>query len=101
MVRLLKLGSTVIVSRDQRSVSRMVGRAIIAGLMSAGINVQNLEATAIPISRATVNNTPDVAGGIHIRLEPDRSDYLLIEFFDRQGISISKSQEKKNRRCLL
>ena len=91
----LKLGSTVIVSRDQRGVSRMVGRAIIAGLMSAGINVQNLEATAIPISRAMTTKMVDVSGGIHIRLEPNRPDYLLIEFFDRQGISISKSQEKK------
>ncbi|MBE9045103.1 mannose-1-phosphate guanyltransferase [Pleurocapsales cyanobacterium LEGE 10410] len=91
----LKLGSTVIVSRDQRSVSRMVGRAIIAGLMSAGINVQNLEATAIPISRTMMTNVFDVSGGIHIRLEPDKPDYLLIEFFDKQGISISKSQEKK------
>ncbi|WP_019504879.1 mannose-1-phosphate guanyltransferase [Pleurocapsa sp. PCC 7319] len=91
----LKLGSTVIVSRDQRSVSRMVGRAIIAGLMSAGINVQNLEATAIPIARAIMTNLIDVSGGIHIRLEPDRPDYLLIEFFDKQGINISKSQEKK------
>lgn len=91
----LKLGSTVLVSRDQRSVSRMVGRAIIAGLMSAGINVQNLEATAIPIARTMMTKMVDMAGGIHIRLEPDRPDYLLIEFFDRQGISISKSQEKK------
>ena len=91
----LKLGSTVIVSRDQRSVSRMIGRAMIAGLMSAGINVRNLEATAIPISRTIMTTTIDVAGGIHIRLEPNRPDYLLIEFFDRKGISISKSQEKK------
>ena len=92
----LKLGSTVIVSRDQRSVSRMIGRAIVAGLMSAGVHVQNLEATAIPIARTMmVTNLMDVAGGIHIRLEPDKPDYLLIEFFDRQGISISKSQEKK------
>ncbi|MEO0013774.1 MAG: hypothetical protein RLZZ535_2163, partial [Cyanobacteriota bacterium] len=91
----LKLGSTVIVSRDQRSVSRMVGRAIISGLMSTGINVQNLEATAIPIARTMMTTMIDVIGGIHIRLEPNRADYLLIEFFDRQGISISKSQEKK------
>ena len=91
----LKLGSTVIVSRDQRSVSRMIGRAMIAGLMSAGINVQNLEATAIPITRTMMTTMIDVAGGIHIRLEPNRPDYLLIEFFDRQGISVSKSQEKK------
>ncbi len=92
----LKLGSTVIISRDQRSVSRMIGRAMVAGLMSAGVHVQNLEATAIPIARTMmVTNFMDVAGGIHIRLEPDKPDYLLIEFFDRQGISISKSQEKK------
>ena len=91
----LKLGSTVIVSRDQRMVSRMIGRAMIAGLMSAGINVQNLEATAIPITRTMMTTTIDISGGIHIRLEPNRPDYLLIEFFDRQGISISKSQEKK------
>ena len=91
----LKLGSTVLVSRDQRSVSRMIGRAMIAGLMSAGVNVQNLEATAIPISRTMMTNLIDVSGGIHIRLEPNRPDYLLIEFFDRQGISISKSAEKK------
>ena len=91
----LKLGSTVLVSRDQRSVSRMIGRAMIAGLMSAGVNVQNLEATAIPISRTMMTNMVDVSGGIHIRLEPTRPDYLLIEFFDRQGISISKSKEKK------
>jgi mannose-1-phosphate guanylyltransferase / phosphomannomutase len=91
----LKLGSTVLVSRDQRSVSRMIGRAMIAGLMSAGVNVQNLEATAIPIARTMMNNLSDLSGGIHIRLEPNRPDYLLIEFFDRQGISISKSKEKK------
>ncbi len=90
----LKVGSTVLVSRDQRSVSRMVARSLIAGLMSAGIHVQNLEATAIPISR-TMTTTLGVVGGIHIRLEPDRPDHILIEFFDKHGINISKSREKK------
>ena len=90
----LKLGSTVLVSRDQRSVSRMVSRSLISGLMSAGINVQNLEATAIPISR-TMTTTLSVVGGIHVRLYPDRPDYVLIEFFDKQGINISKAKEKK------
>ncbi len=91
----LKLGSTVLASRDQRSVSRMVSRALIAGLMSAGIDVQNLEATAIPIARTMMSNLQGVSGGIHVRLEPNRPDYVLIEFFDKQGISISKSKEKK------
>ncbi len=91
----LKLASTVLVSRDQRSVSRMVGRSLIAGLMSAGIDVQNLEATAIPISRTMMRNLQGVSGGIHVRLDPNRPDYVLIEFFDKQGINVSKSKEKK------
>lgn len=90
----LKQGSQVIVSRDQRSISRMVTRSLIAGLMSVGINIQNLDATALPMAR-TVVPTIGVVGGIHVRLHPDRPDYILIEFIDQKGINISKAQEKK------
>ena len=90
----LKPGSNVTVSRDQRSISRMVSRSLIAGLMSVGVNVQNLEATSIPVARAVLP-TLSVSGGIHVRLHPDRSDQLLIEFFDQKGIDIPKGREKK------
>jgi len=90
----LKQGAHVTVSRDQRSISRMVSRSLIAGLMSVGINIQNLEATAIPITRIVVP-TLSVAGGIHVRVHPDRPDHILIEFIDKKGINISKAQEKK------
>jgi mannose-1-phosphate guanylyltransferase/phosphomannomutase len=91
---ILKPGSQVTVSRDQRNISRMVTRSLIAGLMSVGTHVQNLESTAIPIAR-TVAPTLSVAGGVHVRVHPDRHDSILIEFFDGKGINISKSQEKK------
>ncbi|MEG4421179.1 mannose-1-phosphate guanyltransferase [Microcoleus sp. LAD1_D5] len=90
----LKPGTSVSVSRDQRSISRMVSRSLIAGLMSVGINVINLESTAIPIAR-TVSSTLSIAGGIHVRISPDRSDHILIEFFDIKGINITKGAEKK------
>lgn len=90
----LKPGSQVAVSRDQRSISRMVSRSLIAGLMSVGVHVQNLEATAIPIAR-TVVPTLSVAGGVHVRIHPDRPDFILIEIFDEQGINIPKGKEKK------
>jgi mannose-1-phosphate guanylyltransferase / phosphomannomutase len=90
----LKVGSSVMLSRDQRSISRMVTRSLTAGLMSVGIDVQNLDATAIPVTR-TVIPTYQVSGGIHVRLHPDRSDHILIEFFDNKGINISKALEKK------
>jgi mannose-1-phosphate guanylyltransferase / phosphomannomutase len=97
----LKLGTQVTVSRDQRNMSRMVSRSLIAGLMSVGINIQDLEATAIPVSRKIIHTLhqrkeqSDVVGGIHVRLHPDRMDYILIEFFDDRGINISTQQEKK------
>ncbi|MEH2198683.1 mannose-1-phosphate guanyltransferase [Nostoc sp.] len=90
----LKPGSKVTVSRDQRNISRMVTRSLIAGLMSVGIDIQNLDATAIPIAR-TVIPTMSVVGGIHVRVHPDRPDYILIEFMDVKGINISKALEKK------
>jgi mannose-1-phosphate guanylyltransferase/phosphomannomutase len=90
----LKPGSQVTVSRDQRNISRMVTRSLIAGLMSVGVDIQNLDATAIPMAR-TVIPTMYVNGGIHVRVHPDRPDYILIEFMDAKGINISKALEKK------
>jgi mannose-1-phosphate guanylyltransferase/phosphomannomutase len=90
----LKPGSKVTVSRDQRNISRMVTRSLIAGLMSVGVDIQNLDATAIPIAR-TVIPTMSVVGGIHVRVHPDRPDYILVEFMDAKGINISKALEKK------
>ncbi|NEO12790.1 MULTISPECIES: mannose-1-phosphate guanyltransferase [unclassified Moorena] len=90
----LKLGSQVSLSRDQRSICRMVTRSLIGGLMSVGVDVQNLDATAIPVAR-TVIPTLGVEGGIHVRVHPDRPDHILIEVIDAKGINISKGKEKK------
>ena len=90
----LRPGSQVTVSRDQRSVSWMVSRSLISGLMSVGINVQNLEATAIPIARSVVPIL-GVVGGLHVRVDPEKSDHILIEFYDRRGINLSKASERK------
>jgi mannose-1-phosphate guanylyltransferase / phosphomannomutase len=90
----LKSGSYITLSRDQRSISHMVTRSLSAGLMSVGINVQNLESTAIPVARSVVP-TLSVAGGVHVRVHPERSDHILIEFFDSKGINLSKAKEKQ------
>lgn len=90
----LKLGAVVSVSRDQRSISRMVARSLIAGLMSVGIHVLDLEAVSIPVVHSVLPALA-VVGGIHVRLHPDRPDHILIEFFDEDGIDIAKAQEKK------
>jgi mannose-1-phosphate guanylyltransferase/phosphomannomutase len=90
----LRPGAQVMVSRDQRTVCRMVTRSLISGLMSVGITIRNLEATAIPIARYIAPSL-SVEGGIHVRLHPDKSDHILIEFLDSNGINIDKKKEKK------
>jgi len=69
----------------------MVTRSLIAGLMSVGVDIQNLDATSIPVARAV--STLSVAGGIHVRLHPDRPDYILIEFIDQKRYFESAGKE--------
>lgn len=90
----LPAGSTVTVSRDGSQAARMINRGMISGLMSVGINVGNLETTAMPIARYQAP-TLNVQGGVHIRISPVRPDVVLIEFFDREGMNIAKATEKK------
>ncbi len=84
----------VLVSRDYWPVSQMITRAVISGLVSVGIEVQNLEATPLPIARYYVK-TQRSAGLIHVRVSQREPDRITIEFFDDRGISINKKVERK------
>ncbi|MDW8467397.1 MAG: hypothetical protein RML35_14905 [Chloroherpetonaceae bacterium] len=77
---ILPEGATVTVSRDVNNVSRMVNRALIAGLLSAGISVNDLQATPIPITRHRLKNSAEF-GGVHVRKSPFRQKALRPHFF--------------------
>lgn len=87
-------GGPVLVSRDYWKVSQMISRAIVSGLASVGIEVQNLESMPLPISRYYVK-TQRAAGLIHVRVSQREIDKITIEFFDNQGVAITKSMERK------
>ena len=87
-------GGPVLVSRDYWKVSQMISRAIVSGLASVGIEVQNLESMPLPISRYYVK-TQRAAGLIHVRVSQREIDKITIEFFDSQGVAITKSMERK------
>ena len=84
----------VLVSRDYWRVSQMLSRAIISGLTSVGIEVQNLESMPIPISRYYVK-VQRASGLVHVRISQHIPDKVTIEFFDNEGLAISKSMERK------
>lgn len=84
----------ILVSRDYWGISRMISRAVISGLMSVGVEVQNLESNPQSISRFYVK-TSRAAGLIHIRVSQREYDKISIEFFDSDGIAITKAMERK------
>ena len=90
----LPKGSTVAVNRDDHRTPRMVKRAIISGLPSAGINVSDLETVPLPVARYYVRTT-DAVGGVHIRLSPFDPRIVDIKFIDSNGLDISKNTERK------
>lgn len=87
-------GARVITSRDASTSSRMIKRAIIAGLMSVGVNVRDLRLMPAPITRHEVKATSS-QGGIHVKGASDDPRNVVIEFYDCSGINIKKTAERK------
>jgi mannose-1-phosphate guanylyltransferase/phosphomannomutase len=86
-------GKTVVSCRDSDNVSRMMNRALICGLVSAGVNTYDLRATSIPILRHELS-TGREAGGIHVRRSPFDKNLTDIVFFDANGKDLPTKKTK-------
>jgi mannose-1-phosphate guanylyltransferase/phosphomannomutase len=92
---ILPKGATVCLNRDSsHRTSRMIKRAVIAGLPSAGINVHDINQVPVPVARYFVRST-DAVGGVHVRLSPHDQRIVDIRFFDHHGLDINKTTERK------
>ena len=90
----LKKGATVTTSRDSSRAARTLKRAIMVGLNSAGINVDDLEVAPVPVTRFQVRSQRS-RGGITVRLDPDDPQSVVIRFFDSQGLDIDEGTQRK------
>jgi len=86
-------GRTVAVCRGASDISRMINRAMISGLLSAGVNVADLRTIPVPVLRQALK-TGRMAGGIHVRLNPDSDEHLDIIFFDHNGRDLPTEKTK-------
>jgi mannose-1-phosphate guanylyltransferase/phosphomannomutase len=86
-------GSTVTINRDPHRSPRMIKRAVISGLPSAGVHAMDLRSMPIPVARYYTRVT-DAAGGVHVRLSPFDQRVVDIRFFDAQGGNLSKNVER-------
>ena len=86
-------GATIVNSRDADNVSRMINRAIMSGIMSAGVNCLDLRTTSIPIVRHELRSGKE-RGGIHVRKSPSDRNSTDIIFFDAHGKDLPSSKTK-------
>jgi mannose-1-phosphate guanylyltransferase / phosphomannomutase len=77
-------GAFVATSRDSDRASRMINRAMMAGFMSVGLDVEDLRELPIPVVRHAVHYGRG-AGGIHVRRSPFDSKVIDVLFFDKDG----------------
>jgi mannose-1-phosphate guanylyltransferase/phosphomannomutase len=89
----LREHAVVRTSRDPHRTSRMINRAIICGLLSAGVDVHDLRVAPIPVVRYGMG-VKGAVGAVHVRKSPYDPELLDIKFFDERGMDISASREK-------
>lgn len=89
----LPRGSLVTINRDPHRSPRMIKRAVISGLPSAGVNVQDLRTMPIPVARY-YTHAIGASGGIHVRLSPFDQRVVDIKFMDAKGMNLSKDAER-------
>lgn len=90
----LPKGANVIINRDPHRSPRMIKRALIAGLPSAGINVLDIRTAPIPVARY-FTRAVKAAGGIHVRLSPYDPRTVDIRIFAPGGQNLTKAKERQ------
>jgi mannose-1-phosphate guanylyltransferase / phosphomannomutase len=86
-------GRRVAVCRGPSNVTRMMNRAVICGLLSTGVHVDDLQTMPIPVLRHELK-TGRLSGGVHVRLNPDGNEEVDIIFFDNNGRDLPSSKIK-------
>ena len=87
-------GATVTTSRDTSRAARVLKRAIMVGCNAAGINVDDLEAATVPVTRFQVTSSSSQAG-ITVRLAQDDPASVVLRFFDKDGLDVDEATQRK------
>jgi len=91
---LLRKDAFVSVSRDAHPASRMLKRAMIAGLMATGVSVRDLQYVPLSVNRFDLKGG-HAAGGVHVRVNPSNPEEAEILFAEPPGVPLDGKAERK------
>ncbi len=89
----LPKGAWILSGRDAFRSSRMLKRAFIGGLLSAGVSARDIKRVSLPVLRNKLTTFGEV-GGVHFRQCADDPASTEIVFFDTEGNEISSGAAK-------
>ncbi|MEA1919369.1 MAG: sugar phosphate nucleotidyltransferase [Campylobacterota bacterium] len=90
----LPIGSKVVVGRDHDKSSRMLKRAFLGGLLSAGVNVIDLKSTPPSVLRYTLTHNNALVGGAHFKQDLTDPASSQITLFDDEALRIDSNASK-------
>jgi mannose-1-phosphate guanylyltransferase / phosphomannomutase len=90
----LPRGARVVASREAPAACRMIGRAMIAGLNSTGIDVSDLRVLPSAVGRHLLK-THDYAAGFHVGSAAADPEIVAIRFFEEPGIQLTTALQKE------
>ncbi|NLB17361.1 MAG: NTP transferase domain-containing protein [Syntrophomonadaceae bacterium] len=91
---LIGIDKHVAVSCDTTKASKMFKRAFVSGILSTGVNVYDLGTATSGITRYSIR-LMRADGGVQIRQAPEDDTALLVEFFDKRGLSIHSNTRNR------
>lgn len=91
----LSVGSTVLVSRDYHKNSRMLKRAFLGGLLSAGINVIDFSDIPSSVLRCSLSSHDNYSAGVHFRQSLYDPTSTVMTFYNHEGLRLNSEVSKK------
>ena len=90
----LRRGDQIVVSRDAHPASRMLKRAMIAGITATGVSVEDLRVATSAVTRFEIANS-SAPGGIHVKISDRDPERIQLMFFEGNGILASDATRKE------
>jgi mannose-1-phosphate guanylyltransferase / phosphomannomutase len=87
-------GAAIGAARDGQRPSRMIKRAMIAGMMSSGAEIIDLSELPIPVVQYYTREH-QMVGAVHIQMSPLDSRSADVRMFDGNGVVLDKRAERK------
>ncbi len=90
----LDRGATVVASRAPQPACRLLKRALIAGITSAGIHVEDLRVMPSAVNRHALK-AAGLSAGVHVRPSSSDPEAVQIQIFETPGIELTPELEKE------